>query len=144
MQNEELVTLTADIVAAYVSNNSVAVSDMPVLITRVHDSLAALGADAVAGAESEEAVPVVSVRASLKPDHLTCLDCGQKVKMLRRHIRSAHDLDEAGYRAKYKLAPSYPMIAPNYSEMRKNLARQIGLGSQGRGGGRKRREAAAK
>ena len=63
---------------------------------------------------------------------------------VRRHIRSAHDLDEAGYRAKYKLAPSYPMIAPNYSEMRKALARQIGLGSHGRGGGRKRRTAAAK
>lgn len=135
MQNEDMVTLTADIAAAYVSNNSVAVGDVSVLINKIHESLT--GLQVPKEAEVVEAVPYVSVRASLRPDYLICLECGQKAKMIRRHLATRHGLDENAYREKYKLPASYPMTAPNYSETRKLLAKQLGLGSKGRGGGRK-------
>ena len=136
MQNEDMVTLTADIAAAYVSNNSVAVGDVSILINKIHQSLAGLQVTAEPEVV-EAAVPVVSVRASLKPDYLICLECGQKAKTIRRHLATRHGLDENAYREKYKLPASYPMTAPNYSETRKLLAKQLGLGSKGRGGGRK-------
>ncbi len=135
MQNEDLVTLTADIAAAYVTNNSVAVSDISVLINKIHGSLTGLG-EAVEPAEAD-AVPFVSVRASLKPDYLICLECGKKAQTIRRHLATAHGLDEDGYREKYKLPATYPMTAPAYSEKRKALAKSFGLGTKGRGGGRK-------
>lgn len=134
MQNEDLVMLTSDIAAAFVSNNSVAISDVPLLISKIHASLQDLGTPPVP--EAPEVVPAVSVRASVKPDSITCLECGQKGKTLRRHISSAHDLDEKSYREKYNLPASYPMTAPNYSAKRKELAKQIGLGTKG-GRGRK-------
>ncbi|UKK86296.1 MucR family transcriptional regulator [Sphingopyxis sp. BSN-002] len=132
MQNEDLVTLTADIAAAYVSNNSVAVSDLAVLINKIHGSLT--GLSLAAEPEVTEAVPIVSIRASVKPDYLVCLECGQKAKTLRRHLNTAHELDEAAYRDKYNLPASYPMTAPSYSEKRREMAKSIGLGRQGTGG----------
>ena len=139
MEQEQLITLTADIVAAHVSNNSVAVNDLPELIRQVHAALNGLG-----GAPVEEAPgkpePVVSVRASVKPDHLVCLACGQKNKMLRRHLVVAHGMTPEEYRAAYELPKTYPMVAPNYSEQRATLARAIGLGKMprtARAGGRK-------
>ena len=136
--NDLLVTLTADIVAAHVSNNSVAISDLSVLINNVHAALTGLGTVVV---EEEKLVPAVSVRASVKPDHIVCLEDGKKLKMLRRHLMTHYNMTPEDYRAKWNLPADYPMVAPNYAEKRRALAKEIGLGTKGRGGGRKRREA---
>jgi predicted transcriptional regulator len=133
--SEALVTLTADIVSAHVSNNSVAIADIPQLIRSVHEALAGLGTKTEPEAEPQQ--PAVSIRASVKPDHIVCLEDGKKMTMLRRHLRTEHDMTPDEYRAKWKLPADYPMTAPNYSERRRVLAKEIGLGSKGRGGGRK-------
>lgn len=134
---EMLVTLTADIVAAHVSNNSVAVSDLPVLISNVHGALAGLGGAPVAVEEKQ--VPAVSVRSSIKPDYIVCLEDGKRLKMLRRHLMTHFGMTPDDYRAKWNLPADYPMVAPNYAEQRRTLAKQIGLGTKGRGGGRKKK-----
>ncbi|SNT20909.1 transcriptional regulator, MucR family [Sphingomonas laterariae] len=121
---DALVALTADIVSAHAANNVVAISDVPVLIAKVHAALSGLGQPA---AIEEKPVPAVSIRSSLKPDHIVCLECGKRYKSLRRHLRS-HDMIANEYRTKWNLPESYPMAAPNYSEQRKQLALQIGLG----------------
>ena len=122
-----LVTLTADIVAAHVSNNSVAISDMPQLVRRVHDALAGLSEPGGEPAAPKKE-PKVSVRSSVKPDALTCLECGRKQKTLRRHLNTAHGMTPEQYRSEYDLPASYPMTAPNYSERRREMAKSIGLG----------------
>ena len=135
--DDTLLTLTADIVAAHVSNNSVAVNDLPNLIQNVHQALAGITA---AGSASEEKLePKVSIRASVKPDSITCLECGKKQKMLKRHLMTRHEMTPAGYRQKWSLGSDYPMVAPNYAEQRRTLAKSIGLGTKRRrtrGGGR--------
>ena len=123
---ETLITLTADIVAAHVSNNSVAVSDLPNLISNVHGALAALGGP-VAPAETKQE-PAVSVRASIKPDYIVCLEDGKKLKMLKRHLMTHYGMTPDDYRAKWGLPKDYPMVAPNYAEQRRTLAVKIGLG----------------
>lgn len=130
-----LLTLTADIVAAHVSNNSVGIADLPDLIGRVHQALAGLGTPAETPAE--ELKPAVSVRASVKPDYIVCLEDGKKLKMLRRHLMTHYGLTPDEYRTKWNLPRDYPMVAPAYAEQRRALAKQIGLGNKGRGGGRK-------
>jgi len=132
---ETLVTLTADIVAAHVSNNNVAVSDIPLIIRSVHDALA--GLTTKSEPEPEPQQPAVSVRASVKPDYIVCLEDGKKLKMMRRHLMTHHGMTPEDYRAKWNLPKDYPMVAPNYAETRRVLAKQIGLGTKGRGGGRK-------
>lgn len=134
--NELLVTLTADIVAAHVSNNSVAIADLSSLINNVHAALTGLGNEPV---EVEKLIPAVSIRASVKPDHIICLEDGKKLKMLRRHLMTHYNMTPDDYRAKWGLPADYPMVAPNYAEKRRALAKEIGLGTKGRGGGRKRR-----
>ena len=134
--NEMLVTLTADIVAAHVSNNSVAISDLAMLINNVHAALSNLGAQPE---PEEKPVPAVSIRASIKPDHIVCLEDGKKLKMLRRHLMTHYGMTPDDYRAKWGLPADYPMVAPAYAEKRRALAKEIGLGTKGRGGGRKRR-----
>lgn len=125
-RTETLITLTADIVAAHVANNNVAVSDVALLIGNVHGALAGLGGP------SEEAEPAptpkVSVRASVKPDHIVCLEDGKKMKMLKRHLMTDHGMTPADYRTKWNLPADYPMVAPNYAEQRRELAVKIGLG----------------
>lgn len=123
--NETLITLTSDIVAAHVSNNSVPVEDMPSLIEKVYGALSALGQT-----EEEEAPPepAVSIRASVKPDYIVCLEDGKKMKMLKRHLKTAYDMTPDEYRARWKLPADYPMVAPNYAEKRRVLAKKIGLG----------------
>lgn len=125
--NETLITLTSDIVAAHVSNNSVAVDDVPALITNVYGALAALGQAAPAPA-AEPLKPAVSVRASVKPDKITCLDCGAEMKMLKRHLMTHHGMSPDDYRARWGLGGDYPLVAPNYAETRRDLAKKIGLG----------------
>jgi len=124
--NETLITLTADIVAAHVSNNSVAVADLPHLIANVHGALTKLGAPAPIEVAAPE--PAVSIRASIKPDYIICLEDGKKLKMLKRHLMTHYGMTPDDYRAKWGLPRDYPMVAPNYAEQRRSLAMQIGLG----------------
>ncbi|HEU4820176.1 MAG TPA: MucR family transcriptional regulator [Qipengyuania sp.] len=125
-RNETLITLTSEIVAAHVSNNSVSSGEVATLISSVYSALSGLGNEAAAAAPAPE--PAVSIRASVKRDHLTCLDCGKKMKMLRRHLSSEHDMSPADYREKWGLSADYPMVAPEYAETRRDLAVKIGLG----------------
>ncbi len=125
---ETFITLTADIVAAHVSNNSVAVNDLPTLISNVHTALAALGTPIVAVVEKQE--PAVSIRSSIKPDYVVCLEDGKKLKMLKRHLMTHYGMTPDQYRAKWGLPNDYPMVAPNYAEQRRTLAKAIGLGTK--------------
>ena len=127
---DTLLTLTADIVAAHVSNNSVAVSDLPNLIQNVHQALVGITSSGSASEEKQE--PKVSIRSSIKPDHITCLECGKKQKMLKRHLMTNHEMTPAEYRQKWGLSSDYPMVAPNYAEQRRTLAKSIGLGTRRR------------
>ncbi len=123
---ETYITLTADIVAAHVSNNSVAVSDIPALIANVHNALAGLSSPVAPEPVKQE--PAVSVRSSIKPDYIVCLEDGKRLKMLKRHLMTHYGLTPDQYRAKWGLAADYPMVAPNYAEQRRTLAKAIGLG----------------
>jgi predicted transcriptional regulator len=127
---DTLLTLTADIVAAHVSNNSVAVNDLPNLIQNVHQALTGISASGAATEEKPE--PKVSIRASIKPDYITCLECGKKQKMLKRHLMTNHEMTPVDYRGKWGLTADYPMVAPNYAEQRRTLAKSIGLGTKRR------------
>ena len=128
--SETLIALTADIVSAHVSNNSVAVSDLPQLIQNVHNALAALGGEVAEPEIKQE--PAVSIRASIKPDYIVCLEDGKKLKMLKRHLMTHYQLTPEQYRAKWNLPADYPMVAPNYAEQRRSLAKKIGLGTKRR------------
>jgi predicted transcriptional regulator len=127
---EMLITLTSDIVAAHVSNNSVAVTDLPVLIQNVYSALAGLSSPKAAPEIKPE--PAVSVRSSIKPDYIVCLEDGKKLKMLKRHLMTHYQMTPEDYRTKWNLPADYPMVAPNYAEQRRSLAKKIGLGSKGR------------
>ena len=124
--NETLITLASDIVAAHVSNNSVSVDDLPALITNVYGALAGLG-QAVPIVEVMPQ-PAVSIRASIKPDYIVCLEDGKKLKMLKRHLMTHYNLTPDQYRQRWNLPADYPMVAPNYAEKRRELAKKIGLG----------------
>lgn len=126
MADDNLLEHVADIVSAHVSNNSVAMADLGGLISSVYSSLSGVGQPAAP--VEEERTPAVSVRASVKPDALTCLDCGAKMKMLKRHVMTDHGLTPAQYRERWNLPASYPMVAADYSAKRKELAMKIGLG----------------
>lgn len=126
MADETLLSLTADIVSAHVSNHSVAAGDVAALIVKVHDALAGLGKPAEEEAPAK--VPAVSIRASVKPDYVICLEDGKKLKMLKRYLKTNYQMTPAEYRTKWKLPADYPMVAPNYAEQRKSLALKIGLG----------------
>ena len=137
---ETLITLTSDIVAAHVSNNSVSVDDVPSLISNVYGALSELGNAAPVVEEKLE--PAVSIRSSVKPDHVVCLECGKKMKMLKRHLSTDHGLTTEEYRARWGLGSDYPLVAPNYAETRRELAKKIGLGRKpGQKRGRKPRTA---
>jgi|TARA_R110000868_G_scaffold392692_1_gene663466 predicted transcriptional regulator len=123
---EDLVSLTTDIVAAYVVHNSVSVGDVSALISVVHTALVSLGRPLVPAAEATK--PAVALRASIKPEYLICLEDGRHVKMLKRYLATRYNLTPAEYRAKWKLPADYPMVAPNYAERRRELAHSIGLG----------------
>ena len=127
---ETLITLTADIVSAHVSNNSVAVSDLPQLIQNVHSALTGLGAKAEEPPVKLE--PKVSIRSSVKPDFIVCLEDGKKLKMLKRHLMTHYQMTPDEYRQKWGLNADYPMVAPNYAEQRRSLAKKIGLGTKRR------------
>ena len=124
--SETLITLTSDIVAAHLSNNDVAVADVPGLITNVYAALANLGETPVV--EEAKPQPAVAIRNSVKPDYIVCLEDGKKLKMLKRYLRTNFDMSPEDYRARWGLPADYPMVAPNYAETRRDLAKKIGLG----------------
>lgn len=127
-KHQEFLALTADIVSSHVANNTVAVSDLPVLIEHVYSALAKLGGNAEPVKPKQE--PAVSIRSSIKPDYVVCLEDGKKLKMLKRHLMTHYNLTPDQYRAKWGLAADYPMVAPNYALQRQALAKKIGLGTR--------------
>jgi predicted transcriptional regulator len=127
---DTLLTLTADIVAAHVSNNSVAVNDLPTLIQNVHSALITISGAAAAPEPRPE--PKVSIRSSVKPDYIVCLEDGKRLKMLKRHLMTHYNMTPDQYRQKWGLSSDYPMVSPNYAEQRRTLAKSIGLGTKRR------------
>ena len=127
----ELLELTSEIVAAHVSNNTLAVNDLPQLIQDVYTTLATVG---TGQASSERPQPAVSIKKSVTPDHIICLEDGKKLKMLKRHLKTSYDMTPDEYREKWGLPRDYPMVAPNYAKHRSNLAKEIGLGKIARKG----------
>jgi predicted transcriptional regulator len=130
LDSSELLSLTAEIVSAHVANNAVAVSDLPGLIHSVYASLASV--ERLTAAKAEQPQPAVSIRKSITPDYLICLEDGKKLKMLKRHLKTSYDMTPESYREKWGLSADYPMVAPNYAKQRSRLAKQIGLGTRRR------------
>ena len=127
VENDELVQLTADIVSAYVSNNKVSSEELGKLIEQVHGALKRAPAGDAAP-EPEPPEPAVSVRRSVTPDYIVCLEDGKKFKSLKRHLQGEHGLSPDEYRSRWGLARDYPMVAPNYARARSDLAKSMGLG----------------
>ncbi len=127
----EVLQLTADIVASHVANNSVPVAEMPQLIQQVYDSLSRLGGGEFRE-EGDRPEPAVSIRKSITPEYIICLEDGKKLKMLKRHLKTAYDMTPEQYRERWGLPADYPMVAPNYAAQRRELAKKIGLGTRAR------------
>jgi len=130
----ELLELTTEIVVAHVSNNTLPVGDLPSLIQDVYKTLNGLGE---APAAPEALRPAVPIKRSVFPDYIVCLENGKKLKMLKRHLKTAFDMTPEEYREKWGLPADYPMVAPKYAEHRSHLAKEIGLGTKPRKGGGK-------
>jgi predicted transcriptional regulator len=131
MTSTNSIELAADIVSAYVSNNSVPASDLPGLIHEVYSALMRVGAS-VSTAPAEAPKPAIPVRKSVTNDYIVCLEDGKKFKSLKRHLRTQYGLSPEEYRDKWSLPADYPMVAPNYAKARSTLAKQMGLGQQRR------------
>lgn len=129
----ELLSLTTEIVAAHVSNNTVAINDLPALIEHVYRTLSNIGTEPVV--QSEKPQPAVAIKKSVTPEYIICLEDGKKLKMLKRHLKTAYNMSPEEYRDRWSLPPDYPMVAPNYAKQRSRLAKQIGLGTRARRGG---------
>ena len=129
-QSKDLLALTTEIVAAHVSNNTVALGDLPQLINHIYNSLANIGSAPPPPAARPQ--PAVSIKKSVQPDYIVCLEDGKKLKMLKRHLKTAYNMSPEAYRERWKLAADYPMVAPNYAQQRSRLAKQIGLGTRAR------------
>ena len=123
----DLIDLAAEIVSAYVSNNSVPAQDLPTLIAEVHRALSSTH-QGVNQPEPEPLKPAVNPKKSVFPDYIVCLEDGKKLKMLKRHLRTTYDMTPEEYRSKWNLPPDYPMVAPNYARQRSDFAKKIGLG----------------
>ena len=138
---ETLITHTTDIVVSFVSNNSVPAEEVSSLIQNVYGTLAGLGKEG--GSAEPRPDPAVSIRSSVKRDHVVCLEDGKKMKMLKRHLMTDHGLTPDEYRTRWGLASDYPMVAPDYAEKRRDLAKKIGLGRKpGQKRGRRKKEPA--
>lgn len=129
--NASVLGLTAQIVSAHVSNNSVSPEALPSLIQDVYRTLAGVGKEPL---EPERPQPAVPVKKSVFPDHIVCLEDGKKLKMLKRHLKTAYNMSPEQYRERWGLPPDYPMVAPNYARHRSSLAKKIGLGTKPRSG----------
>ena len=130
-KSSNYIELTADIVSAYVSNNSVPAGDISALISQVHSALLRVS-NGQGEVVSETLKPAVAVKKSITPEYLICLEDGKKFKSLKRHLRTQYNMTPEHYREKWGLAPDYPMVAPKYAEARSQLAKQMGLGQQRR------------
>jgi predicted transcriptional regulator len=131
-QSNDLLALTTEIVAAHVSNNTVALGDLPQLINQVYNSLANIGVAQAAPPARPQ--PAVGVKKSVQPDYIVCLEDGKKLKMLKRHLKTAYNMSPEAYRERWGLPSDYPMVAPNYARQRSHLAKEIGLGTRARRG----------
>jgi predicted transcriptional regulator len=129
-RSNELLTITSEIVAAHVSNNTVSVADLPGLIEQVYRTLVTVGPGA--DGARERPTPAVTIRKSINPDFITCLEDGKKLKMLKRHLKTAFNMTPDEYRERWGLPSDYPMVAPNYAKHRSRLAKAIGLGKRPR------------
>ena len=127
---KDILPLVTDILAAHLSNNTVAMAELPTLIRNVYDALATAGGAAEPVAERPN--PAVPIKKSVTPDHIICLEDGKKLKMLKRHLKTAFNMTPEEYRERWDLPPDYPMVAPNYAIARSELAKQMGLGQQRR------------
>ncbi|MFZ4067198.1 MAG: MucR family transcriptional regulator [Phenylobacterium sp.] len=139
-EKNEIIERTADIVSAYLENNTISAAELPALIQSVHRALTGVSS----GAEVVEAVPrdpAVPIRRSITPDFIICLEDGRKFKSLKRHLRTKYNMSPEEYRAKWGLPKDYPMVAPNYAKARSDLAKQMGLGQGGRQAPRRRGKA---
>ncbi len=130
VNTSELLGLATNIVAAHVSNNSVAVADLPQLIREVFGTLSSVQEGGER--EAERLTPAVPVKRSITADYIICLEDGKKLKMLKRHLKTAYNITPEEYRERWGLASDYPMVAPNYAKQRSRLAKQIGLGTRAR------------
>ena len=130
IKTSELLSLATNIVAAHVSNNSVAVADLPQLIREVYETLSTVQTGGER--EAERPSPAVPVKRSVTPDHIVCLEDGKKLKMLKRHLKTAYNMTPEEYRERWGFGADYPMVAPNYAKQRSKLAKQIGLGTRAR------------
>ncbi len=126
-----ILELTAEIVSAHVSNNSVPLAELPGLIQEVYKTLSAVGRG---GPLQEKPQPAVPIKKSVFPDYIICLEDGKKLKMLKRHLKTVYNMTPEQYRERWGLPPDYPMVAPNYAQRRSELAKKIGLGTKPRAG----------
>jgi predicted transcriptional regulator len=131
--DQSFIALTANIVSAYVSNNSVPATEIPALIKQVHGALSRVS-NVTASSATEPPRPAVPVKKSVTPEYLVCLEDGKKFKSLKRHLRTQYGMTPEQYREKWSLPADYPMVAPNYAAARSKLAKQMGLGQQRKGG----------
>ncbi len=128
LPRNELRQLVADVVSAYVSYNTLPNSDLPALIGTVYETLASIDKGSASEVETESQKPAVPIRRSVQNDYIVCLEDGKELKMLKRYLRTRYNLTPDEYRRKWGLASDYPMVAPSYSDLRSNFAKQIGLG----------------
>ena len=140
LSQNELLALTTEIVASHVSNNTVAVSDLPEVIQKVYGSLNTLS-PIPEPQQPEKPQPAVAIKKSVTPEYIICLEDGKKLKMLKRHLKTRYDMTPEEYRKRWGLPDDYPMVAPSYAQQRSDLAKKIGLGTK-RSSGRGRRGAA--
>jgi len=129
-ESNDLLELTTEIVSSHVANNSVAVQDLPDLIRQVYGTLSTI--EQAPTAQADRPQPAVSVKRSVTPDFIICLEDGRKLKMLKRHLKTAYNMTPEEYRERWGLQADYPMVAPNYARQRSNLAKKIGLGTKPR------------
>jgi predicted transcriptional regulator len=130
--NDALIGLVADIVSAFVSNNSVPAAELPNLIATTYSAITGLDSEPAPAAIDEKPTPAISIKKSITADYLICLEDGKKFKSLKRHLRTAYDMTPEQYRARWGLPADYPMVAPAYAEARSSLAKKMGLGQQRR------------
>ncbi len=128
ISRDELLVLTTEIVSSYVSNNILGADDIPAVIEKVYKGLSTVASDSVVAADRPQ--PAVPIKRSITPDHIICLEDGKKLKMLKRHLKTAYNMTPEEYRERWGLPADYPMVAPNYAEKRSKLAKDIGLGTR--------------
>ncbi len=127
---EDLLALTTEIVSAFVSNNTLSASEIPAIIEQVFKTLS--NVDGTASVSADRPQPAVPIKRSVMPDYIICLEDGKKLKMLKRHLKTAYNMTPEEYRERWGLPADYPMVAPNYAQRRSKLAKDIGLGTKGR------------